>query len=40
MKKYRVREGSFIDWIRYGMSGLAFGVVMGIIIITTYGGAA
>lgn len=28
MKKYRVREGSIIDWFRYGMVGLVFGLVM------------
>lgn len=28
MKKYRVREGSFIDYFRYGMTGLIFGLVM------------
>ena len=28
MKKYRVREGSIIDWFRYGMAGLFFGLVM------------
>ena len=28
MKKYRVREGSIIDWFRYGMAGLVFGLVM------------
>lgn len=40
MRKYRIREGSFIDWLRYGMAGLGFGLVMGFVIITTYGGAA
>lgn len=39
MRKYRVREGSIIDWARYGMAGLVFGLVMGLAIITTYGGA-
>lgn len=28
MKKYRVREGSIIDWFRYGMTGLVFGLLM------------
>ena len=28
MKKYRVREGSLIDWLRYGLTGLIFGLVM------------
>ena len=23
-KHYRVREGSFIDWARYGLTGLVF----------------
>ena len=23
-KHYRVREGSFIDWTRYGLTGLLF----------------
>lgn len=35
-KKYRIREGSIIDWFRYGMAGLIFGVIMGIAINTTY----
>ena len=36
MKKYRVREGSFIDWFRYGMAGLVFGILMGIVINSSY----
>lgn len=24
MRKYKIREGSFIDWARYGLSGLVF----------------
>ena len=35
-KKYRVREGSIIDWLRYGMAGLVFGVIMGIAINSAY----
>ena len=36
MKKYRVREGSLIDWLRYGAAGLVFGVIMGIVINSAY----
>lgn len=36
MKKYRVREGSFIDFSRYGVAGAIFGVIMGIIINSAY----
>lgn len=28
MKKYKVREGSFIDYLRYGGVGLLFGLAM------------
>ena len=28
MKKYRVREGSFIDYMRYAGVGLLFGLAM------------
>lgn len=28
MKKYRVREGSFIDYFRYGLTGLVFGLLL------------
>lgn len=28
MKKYRVREGSVIDYLRYGGVGLVFGLMM------------
>lgn len=28
MKRYKVREGSFIDYFRYGMVGLIFGIVL------------
>ena len=36
MKKYRVREGSIADYFRYGMAGLVFGVLMGIVINSAY----
>ena len=36
MKKYRVREGSIMDWTRYGIAGLIFGVIMGIVINSAY----
>ena len=36
MKKYRVREGSIIDYFRYGMAGLVFGAIIGIVINTSY----
>ena len=36
MKKYRVREGSFIDYFRYGMVGLMFGLVMAYVANTVY----
>ena len=36
MKKYRVREGSIIDYARYGLAGLIFGLVLGLGIITSY----
>lgn len=36
MKKYKVREGSIIDYFRYGAVGLAFGVIMGIVINMSY----
>ena len=28
MKKYRVREGSFFDYFRYGFAGFVFAMVM------------
>lgn len=36
MKKYRVREGSIIDYSRYGVAGVIFGAIMGIIINSAY----
>lgn len=32
--KYRVREGSFIDYARYGLAGLVFfvGLALGVIL--------
>lgn len=36
MKKYRIREGSIADYFRYGMVGLVFGVLMGIVINSAY----
>lgn len=36
MKKYRVREGSFIDYFRYGMTGLVFGLIMAAVANTVY----
>ena len=36
MKKYHVREGSLIDWLRYGAAGLVLGVIMGIVINSSY----
>ena len=36
MKKYKIREGSIADYFRYGMAGLVFGVVMGIVINSVY----
>ena len=35
-KKYRVREGSLIDWFRYGAAGFMFGVIMGAVINSVY----
>ena len=36
MKKYRVREGSFIDYFRVSMVGLIFGLMIGLAAITSY----
>ena len=36
MKKYHVREGSIIDYFRYGAAGLVLGVIMGIVINSSY----
>ena len=33
MYKYKVREGSFIDWARYGFSGLVLGLLLGVAVI-------
>ena len=30
MKKYKVREGSVIDYTRYGLTGLVFGLLLGV----------
>lgn len=30
MKKYRVREGSIADYSRYGLTGLVFGLLLGV----------
>lgn len=35
-KKYRVREGSFIDYVRYGAVGLTFGLIMAAVANTVY----
>lgn len=31
MSKYRVREGSFIDWARYGLTGLVLFVGLAVV---------
>lgn len=36
MKKYRIREGSIADFARYILTGLMFGVIIGIIINSAY----
>lgn len=36
MKKYRVREGSIIDWARYGFTGLMLGLILGVMTIVSY----
>lgn len=36
MKRYRVREGSIIDYFRYGMVGLIFGLAMAAVANTAY----
>lgn len=36
MKKYRVREGSLVDYSRYGVAGVIFGAIIGIIINSAY----
>lgn len=36
MKKYRVREGSIIDYARYGLAGLLFALIMAWVTSTAY----
>lgn len=36
MKKYRVREGSFIDYGRYGLVGLLLGLFLAWVTTTAY----
>ena len=36
MKRYRVREGSIMDYTRYGITGAIFGVIIGIVINSAY----
>lgn len=36
MKKYRVREGSVVDYMRYGLTGLVFGLILAFITNTAY----
>lgn len=36
-KKFRIREGSVADYGRYGLTGLIFGLLMGIMTIWSYG---
>lgn len=36
MKKYRVREGSFFDYFRYGLTGLIFGILMAVVANSAY----
>ena len=36
MKRYRVREGSIIDYFRYGMTGLVFGLILAFVANTVY----
>jgi hypothetical protein len=35
-KKYRVRDGSFIDYARYGLVGLIFGLGMAFVTNSAY----
>lgn len=35
MKKYRVREGSIVDYARVSLIGLIFGVLCGIVMNST-----
>ena len=36
MKRYRVREGSIIDYFRYGMTGLILGLILAAVTNTAY----
>lgn len=36
MKRYRVREGSLIDYLRYGGVGLLFGLAMALVMNSVY----
>ena len=36
MKKYRVRQGSFMDYFRYGMAGFVFFVALALVAGTGY----
>lgn len=36
MKRYRIREGSIADFARYIITGLVFGIIMGIVINSAY----
>ena len=35
-KKYRVREGSIIDYFRYGMTGLVLGMILAFVANSAY----
>lgn len=34
--KYRIREGSIIDYARYGFTGLVFGLLLGVMTLISY----
>lgn len=36
MKKHRIREGSILDYARYGFAGLTFAMVMAAVASTVY----
>lgn len=36
MKKYRIREGSFIDYFRYGAAGFVFFMMIALASSTVY----
>lgn len=36
MKKYRVREGSIVDYMRYGLTGLVLGLLLAIVANSAY----